>query len=94
MKTSITAAMLICTPLSLFSLSIEQAVQSTLENAPKIQQRISEYKATRYDIDKAEAGYRPTVDLTASVGPEHTEKKASNTESDLTRKEAGLVITE
>jgi adhesin transport system outer membrane protein len=94
MKTSITAAMLLCAPLSLLGLSIEQAVQTTLDANPKMQQRISDYRATQYDLEKAKAGYLPTVDLSASVGPEHTERKATNTESDLTRKEANLVVTE
>lgn len=97
MKTSfISAFNLLFIPLSLFGLTIEQAVQSSLDTNPQMQKRISEYKSTRYDVDKAKAGYKPTVEISGAIGPEHTERKAPtpNQTFDLTRKEASLVVTE
>ena len=81
---------------SLHALSIESAVQSTLDTNPKMQKRISDYKSTRYDLDKAKAGYKPTVELSGAIGPEHTDKKQPRpeVENDLVRKEASLVVTE
>lgn len=61
-----------------------------------MQKRISDYKSTLYDLDKAKAGYKPTVNLSGAVGPEHTERKALTPEekNNLTRKEASLILTE
>ncbi|KFN38498.1 MAG: hypothetical protein JU82_11630 [Sulfuricurvum sp. MLSB] len=96
MKPSISVLNLLLIPLSLFGLTIEQAVQTSLDTNPQMQKRISEYKSTRYDVDKAKAGYKPTVEISGAIGPEHTERKAPtpNQTFDLTRKEASLVVTE
>ena len=81
---------------ALHALSIESAVQTTLDTNPQMQKRISDYKAIRYDLDKAKAGYKPTVELSGAIGPEHTDKKQPRpeVENDLVRKEASLVVTE
>ena len=80
----------------LSAVTIEEHVQTTLDTNPQMQKRISDYKSIRYDLDKAKAGYKPTVDLTGSIGPEHTERKQPNPdeEEELIRKEAGIVVTE
>ncbi len=83
---------LLAIALPLSALTLKEVVRESLQTNPSMQKRISDYKAVRYDLDKAHAGYRPTVDLTGSIGPEHTETKTA--ESDLTRKELGIVATE
>jgi len=94
MKNLRLSAFFLLAPLLLNALTLEEAVQSTIDSNPQMQKRISDYGATRYDVDRARAGYKPTVDLSAGIGPEHTEMKAVPQESDLTRKEASLVVTE
>ena len=95
MKRIVSAFPLLCLPFSLYALTLNESVQTTLDSNPTMQKRISDYKSIRYDLDKAEADYKPTVDLSAGIGPEHAEKKSPPTsETDLTRKEASLIVTE
>jgi outer membrane protein, adhesin transport system len=76
--------------------TLEAHLNTTLESNPKLQQRISEYRSATYELDKAYSGYKPTVDITAGIGPEHTDKLAPNPDesNDLIRKEASVVLTE
>jgi adhesin transport system outer membrane protein len=77
------------------ALTLEEAVQSSLNTNPKIQQRISDYHAVKYDVDKAYSGYKPSVDLNAAIGPERTNQKSPNDESyNNTNKESSLVLTQ
>lgn len=96
MKAHFVTVSIFLLPFSLYSLTIEQVVQTSLSTNPQMQKRISDYKSTRYDLDKADAGYKPTVNIRGAVGPEHTERKALTPQQkiDLTRKEASLVVTE
>ncbi|MDD3009539.1 MAG: TolC family outer membrane protein [Arcobacter sp.] len=82
-------------PFTLNALTLEEAVQSSLNTNPKIQQRISDYHAVKYDVDKAYSGYKPSVDLNAAIGPERTNQKSPNDESyNNTNKESSLVLTQ
>ncbi len=76
--------------------TLSEAVRTTLETNPAMQQRISDYRSTLYDLDKAKAGYKPTVELSGAIGPEHTDKKEPKpeVEEELTRREASLTVTE
>ncbi len=81
---------------SLNGSSIEEVVQNSLTTNPHMKQKISEYRSSLYDLDKANAGFKPTITLNGGIGPEHTERKASNPteKNDLIRKEASLIMTE
>ncbi|MEA2112246.1 MAG: TolC family outer membrane protein [Campylobacterota bacterium] len=92
MKIKLSLIALLTLPLCIHALTIEQMVQETIDSNPSLQQSISNYKAILYDLDKAEAGYLPTLELTGGIGPEHTDKRLY--ENDLVRKEVGLVATE
>lgn len=82
-------------PFTLNAITLEETVRSSLETNPKIQQRISEYHAVKYDIDKAYSGYKPSVDLTGAIGPEQTNKKSPTDENfNNTNKESSLVVTQ
>ncbi len=91
-RLSLVTTLILSIPLTLSALTIEEMVQETIDTNPSMQQSISDYKAVLYDLDRAEAGYLPTLNLTGGIGPEHTEK--SSFENDLTRREIGLVATE
>jgi adhesin transport system outer membrane protein len=90
LKLSLIACLVL--PLSINALTIEQMVQETIDTNPSLQQSISNYKAILYDLDRAEGGYLPTLNLTGGIGPEHTDKRFY--ENDLTRQEVALVATE
>ena len=83
-------------PALLGAMTIEEHVQTTLDTNPQMQKRISDYKSVLYDLDKAKAGYKPSVDLSGAIGPEHVKQMDTtpDTDTDYTRKEASLVVTE
>lgn len=82
-------------PFALNGITLEETVKSSLDTNPKIQQRISEYNAVKYDIDKAYSGYKPSVDLYGSIGPVQTDKKSKSDESyNSTNKDASVVLTQ
>ncbi len=92
LRLSVVTTLLLSLPLALSALTIEEMVQETIDTNPSMQKALSDYKAVKYDLDRAKAGYLPTLDLSGGIGPEHTDKLAYD--NDLTRKEVGLVGTE
>ena len=86
-------------PFSLMALTMEEMVQDTLDKNPNMQKDIGNYRAVKYDLDKAESGWKPNVDFRADVGYEHTDKNyeqnnALDATSDLVRNSASIVATE
>jgi adhesin transport system outer membrane protein len=92
MRLKLSLIAVLALPLTMNALTIEQMVQETIDTNPSLQQSISNYKAILYDLDRAEGGYLPTLNLTGGIGPEHTDKRFY--ENDLTRQEVALVATE
>jgi adhesin transport system outer membrane protein len=94
--------------LSLFALfsgsanaqSLEEAVAQALDSHPDIRQSFARFKSKEEDVNRASAGYLPTVDLTAGYGYEYTDtpgnrRSALGTgdgETELARGEFGLSI--
>lgn len=86
-------------PFSLMAITMDEMVQETLDKNPNMQKDIGSYRAVKYDLDKAQSGWKPNVDLRADVGYEHTDKQyeqngALDTKSDLVRNSASIVATE
>lgn len=86
-------------PFSLMALTMDEMVQDTLDKSPNMQKDIGNYKAVKYELDKAESGWKPNVDFRADVGYEQTDKKYDNnsgldTKTDLLRNSASVVATE
>jgi len=87
-------------PFSLMAVTMEEMVQETLNNNPNMQKDIGNYRAVKYELNKAESGWKPNVDFRADVGYEHTDKSyqqnnALNADkTDLVRNSASLVATE
>lgn len=88
-------------PFSLMALSMNEMVQQTLDKNPKMQKEISNYRAISYDLEKAESGWRPNVDLRGDIGYEHNERDFTGTSgglnepaTDLVRTTIGVVATE
>ena len=55
------------------ALSLEEAIQKNIYNNPQIKVSIANYQASEYELDNANAGYKPTLDLRAETGRERTE---------------------
>jgi adhesin transport system outer membrane protein len=53
--------------------SLEQAVALALDTHPDIRQAFARFKSKEEDINRASAGYLPTVDITAGYGYEYTD---------------------
>lgn len=52
--------------------SLKTVVSDVLDSNPVVMERLRNYKATREEVDIAEAGYYPTLDLRSSVGKKYT----------------------
>jgi len=87
-------------PFSLMALNMNEMVQKTLDKNPKMQKEISNYRAISYDLEKAESGWKPTVDLKGDIGYEHNKRDytgnsgLNNEATDLVRSTVGVVATE
>jgi adhesin transport system outer membrane protein len=53
--------------------SLEQAVALALDTHPDIRQAFARFKSKEEDVNRASAGYLPTVDITAGYGYEYTD---------------------
>ena len=53
--------------------SLEEAVATALDSHPEIRQSFARFKSKEEDVNRASAGYFPTVDLTAGYGYEYTD---------------------
>jgi adhesin transport system outer membrane protein len=76
--------------------SLVDVVSAALATNPDIAEARNAWLARREQVDQAEAGYRPEVDLNAGIGYEYTDspgtRAAGNHGNDLTRKELGLSV--
>jgi adhesin transport system outer membrane protein len=52
--------------------TLKEVVSDVLETNPVVRERLKNYNATREEIDIAEAGYYPTLDLQTAVGKKYT----------------------
>lgn len=80
--------------------SLEEAVAKALDTHPDIRQAFARFKAKEEDVNRASAGYFPTIDLTVGYGYEYTDtpgnrRSAVNGDdgkTELARGEFGLSI--
>lgn len=85
------------TPTIVNAQSLEQAVAYTLDTHPEIRAAYTRFKASEKQVDQAQSGYLPSVDLTGGVGYEHTDspgtrRSAGGDTEDLMRRELGLSL--
>ncbi|MFQ3220869.1 MAG: adhesin transport system outer membrane protein [Paraglaciecola sp.] len=57
----------------LYAQSLEQTVALALDTHPDIRQAFARFKSKEEDVNRATAGYLPTVDITAGYGYEYTD---------------------
>ena len=61
---------LIITNVSTQALTLDESVAEVLDTNPVVVERLKNYRATRAQVDGAESGYFPTIDLQMSAGRE------------------------
>jgi adhesin transport system outer membrane protein len=66
----------------LYAQSLEQTVALALDTHPDIRQAFARFKSKEEDVNRASAGYLPTVDITAGYGYEYTDSP-TNRRADL-----------
>jgi adhesin transport system outer membrane protein len=78
--------------------TLAEAVAQTLVSNPDLAEVKSQWEARREEVNRALAGYRPTLDLNAGIGSEHTNSPSTRARGldsvELTRKEFGLNATQ
>lgn len=88
--------LLLLSPLMVNSQSLEEAVATTLSSHPDIRQAYSQFKVKEKQVDQAESGYLPTVDVTAGYGVEYTNspgiRRAGASSENLNRGEFGISL--
>lgn len=80
--------------------SLEETVAQALDSHPDIRQSFARFKSKEEDVNRASAGYLPTVDLTAGYGYEYTDTPGNRRsdlgtgdgETELARGEFGISI--
>lgn len=80
--------------------SLEAAVATALDTHPDIRQAFARFKSKEEDVNRAFAGYFPTIDLTAGYGYEYTDTpgnrrsaiNGNDGETELARGEFGVSI--
>lgn len=83
-------------PFTFHAMTIDEMVQQTLNTNPQMQQRLSELRSVEYDLEKAYAGYKPSLDLYGKIGPERTHIQGSGADNttNILSKEASLTLSE
>jgi adhesin transport system outer membrane protein len=84
----------------IWAVSLEQAVAQALDTNPNIRQAFARFKSKEEDVNRASAGYFPTIDLTAGYGYEYTDTPGnrraslgfSDGETELKRGEFGISL--
>ncbi len=94
MKIRLSMAMLALGIVPLSAMTLNEMVRETLYSNPQMQKQVSDYKAVKYDLDRAYAGYKPTLDLTGAYGWEKVDKENDLLDNELMRREAGAVARE
>lgn len=84
-------------PTTVNSQSLEQAVAFTLDTHPELRVAYTRFKVSEKQVDQAEAGYWPTLDLTGGIGYEYTDSPSTRRSSgddteELMRRELGLSL--
>jgi len=57
-------------PAMLSALTLQESVAEVLDTNPVVVERLKNYRATRSNVDAAQSGYFPTIDLQTAVGRE------------------------
>lgn len=89
------AASLVIVPLTGFAITLEDTVKEVLNTNPLIQERIKYFRSVKQDVDIAESGYYPTLDIVVGVGREKTNNRSTLFDDvNLDKTEAAVVLNQ
>ncbi|TXZ85916.1 agglutination protein, partial [Vibrio cholerae] len=74
--------------------TLEQAVSITLASNPELKSAFNQFKSREYDAEASSGAYLPKIDLDAGIGYEGINPADGNRNTDLTRKDATLTLTQ
>ncbi|EGR0412292.1 TolC family outer membrane protein [Vibrio cholerae] len=76
--------------------TLEQAVSITLASNPELKSAFNQFKSREYDAEASSGAYLPKIDLDAGIGYEaiNPAESSGNRNTDLTRKDATLTLTQ
>ncbi|WP_115660256.1 TolC family outer membrane protein [Grimontia hollisae] len=84
----------LCTPA--WSMSVEQAVMTTIANDPELKSAFNDFMSNREDIEAAVGDYLPDVNLNAGIGFDRIDNSATQASSDkeFNPREASISLTQ
>ncbi|MEF1292147.1 TolC family protein, partial [Vibrio sp. M260118] len=95
LKKSLIASCIVLASFTACGQTLEQAVAITLATNPELKSTYNEFKSAVKQADAATGAYLPSLDLDAGIGYEGIDPAAAGREeTDLTRKEATLSLTQ
>lgn len=96
LKKSLLASCVVLASLNVYSQTLEQAVAITLATNPEIKSTYNEFQSAVKQADASTGAYLPSLDLDAGIGYEgiNPAESTGRQDSDLTRKEATLSLTQ
>ncbi|MDC5821649.1 TolC family outer membrane protein [Vibrio europaeus] len=96
LKKSLIASCVVLASFTVSSQTLEQAVAITLATNPELKSTFNEFKSAVKQADAAGGAYLPSLDLDAGIGYEgiNPAESTGRRDSDLTRKEATLSLTQ
>ena len=95
MRTVWLAVSLLCAPLSVSALSLEQAVAEAIDTHPRIQERFARYQSVDRDQRVATADYLPQLSIRGQVGEEWTNyRTGQEIDEQLTQDEIGVRLSQ
>ncbi|WP_163392599.1 TolC family outer membrane protein [Enterovibrio norvegicus] len=79
-----------------WAFSVEQAVATTIATDPELKSAFNDFMSSREDIESAQGGYLPAVDLSAGFGYEYVNNSTTEAsgEKSFNRKDATLSLTQ
>ncbi len=79
-----------------WAFSVEQAVATTIATDPELKSAFNDFMSSREDIESAQGGYLPAVDLSAGIGYEYVNNSTTEATGDksFNRKDATLSMTQ
>lgn len=85
-------------PYAAHALTLQEAVQKTIQTNPSIKANASERRAIDHELEQARAGYFPRADIALGLGREHsdnpTTRARGGSSPELTRGEASLTVSQ
>jgi adhesin transport system outer membrane protein len=74
----------LCVPARVTALTLEEAVTEAINTHPSVQERLKNFRATQQDLNIADAGYLPRLDLISGIGYKKTGTISDNVIDDDT----------